>query len=129
MIRNAKDIPLLSSTGTLPNMGSTLLDWFQPMTLTKITKVVVDHQVSENEQEYRGMGVRQPMNAQEVQMKPEGQRSWSWNTFHCSPDIVMNGDEVFLYMGVRYRVMEKWDWKEYGYLEYHAVQDYVKAVP
>lgn len=121
---NAKDTLLTDNPGTLPNMQQTLLNWFQVVTFTLISKSIVDHLLVESETPSSFLGVRQPMKPQMVAMKPEGQRSWKWETIHAHPDLVLKTDDVMVFFGIRYRVMEKLDWKEYGYVEYHIVQDY-----
>lgn len=124
MIFNAKDRPLNCNPGTLPNLSGALLNWFQRMTFTKVTKTVVDFQVVEQEDEYTALGVRLPMQPQQVVIKPEGQRSWRWEVVFATPDLILNPDEIIRFGSVKYRVMGKLDWKEYGYLEYHISQDF-----
>ena len=122
MIINAKDKPL-SYTG-LPQMGEVLPSWFQPLTFDLVTKTVVDYEVQEVRQTIQTQGVRQPMSAKQLEIKPEGQRAWQWETIHCLPDVKLKVDDIVIFDGVRYRVMQKWDWSEYGYLEYHIHQAY-----
>lgn len=124
-IINAADTLLTASPGTLPNVSGALLDWLQPMTFKVITKTVQRGDIIETATVYAGMGVRQPMKPQMLRMKPEGQRKWKWETFHTLPGTVLIPDDVIDFAGVRFRIMEKLDWTEYGYLEYHLVQDYL----
>jgi hypothetical protein len=122
MIINAKDKPL-TYTG-LPQMGEVLPSWFQPMTFTLVTKSLVDYEVQEVLVTVTTQGVRQPMSAQELAIKPEGQRGWKWETIHCLPNVKLKLDDIIIFDTVKYRVMQKWDWSEYGYLEYHICQAY-----
>lgn len=124
MIQNAKDTPLFSNPGTLPNMQDALADWFQMMTFTIITKETVDHELVETATVVAAKAVRQPLSAQKLMMKPEGQRAWRWEQLHAFPDLILKPDDVVVFNGIRYRVMDKLDYKEYGYLEYHITQDY-----
>jgi len=124
MIKNAKDTPLNLNPNTLPNMSEALDGWFQNMTFTKIEKSVVNFKNVEVKTSYTTKGVKQPMSAQSIQMKPEGQRAWIWVTIHCLPDLILNIDEIVFYMDVPYRVKSKMDYKEYGYLSYDLVEDY-----
>ncbi len=123
-IYNAKDLPLFSGAGSVPNVSDALLDWFQTMTFTTIVKSVVNFQLVEVQTAVTAQAVRQPMKPQLVAMKPEGQRSWRWETLHALPGLVLAPDDIVVFNSVSYRVMEKLDWKEYGYVEYHLVQDY-----
>ena len=105
-------------------MGEVLPSWFQPLTFDLVTKTVVDYEVQEVRQTIQTQGVRQPMSAKQLEIKPEGQRAWQWETIHCLPDVKLKVDDIVIFDGVRYRVMQKWDWSEYGYLEYHIHQAY-----
>ena len=122
MITNAKNKPL-TYTG-LPQVGEVLPSWFQPLTFDLVTKVVVDYEVQEGIQTITTQGVRQPMSAQQLAIRPEGQRAWKWETIHCLPDVKLKVDDIIIFDGVKYRVMERWNWAEYGYLEYHICQAY-----
>lgn len=124
MIRNAKDVLLSSNSGTLPNMESTLLNYFQKLTFTTITKTTVNFEVVETETSVSFMGVRQPFSPQMLLMKPEGERSWKWEMIHSTPDLVLVVDDRITFGSVKYRVMQRLDYTEYGYLEYHIIADY-----
>lgn len=125
MIVNAKDKGL-NFTG-LPQVGDVLPSWFQTLTFTLVTKYLVDYEVQEVLVTITTQGVRQPMNAQQLSIKPEGQRGWKWETIHCLPNVKLKLDDIIIFDNVKYRVMEKWDWSEYGYLEYHICQAYEDA--
>lgn len=125
MISNAKDKGL-NFTG-LPQVGDVLPSWFQTLTFTLVTKYLVDYEVQEVLVTITTQGVRQPMNAQQLSIKPEGQRGWKWETIHCLPNVKLKLDDIIIFDNVKYRVMEKWDWSEYGYLEYHICQAYEDA--
>ena len=123
MIINAGDSPLNFSSN-LPNVGSALLEWFQAMTFTRVVKTVVNFKAKEVETNFVFRGVRQPFTAQQLNQKPEGQRDWLWEKVHAEPSLILNIDEIIYFNSVKYRVMRKADWKEYGYVEYDIVQDY-----
>lgn len=122
MIVNAKDKGLNYSG--LPQMGEVLPSWFQTLTFTLVTKSLVDYEVQEVLATITTQGVRQPMTAQDLQIKPEGQRAWKWETLHCLPNVKLKIDDIVIFDNVKYRVKERWDWSEYGYLEYHICQAY-----
>lgn len=124
MIVNGKDIPFASSFNTLPDVSDVLPDWFQDMTFQVVTKDLEDYEVVENLTTITTQGVRQPMSAQRIAIKPEGQRAWKWETIHCLPDVKLNIDDIIIFDGVKYRVMNRWNWAEYGYLEYEICQAY-----
>ena len=125
MIVNAKDKGL-NFTG-LPQVGDVLPSWFQTLTFTLVTKYLVDYEVQEVLVTITTQGVRQPMNAQQLSIKPEGQRGWKWETIHCLPNVKLKLDDIIIFDNVKYRVMEKWDWSEYGYVQYEICQAYEDA--
>lgn len=127
MISNAKDIKI-GAQSNLPQMSEVLLAWFQDMTFDLVTKTIDEYDLKETTQSISTRGVRQPFTSQQLAIKPEGQRAWLWETLHCLPDVKLKPDDVVLFNQVRYRVMEKLDYSEYGYLEYHIIQDYKEPV-
>lgn len=124
-IVNAKDKSLTDNPSNLPNVSDALLQLFQPIKFTKVTKSLLNYSVTEVETSYDMMGVRQPLSAQKLAMKPEGQRQWQWEMIHAFPDLILIPDEIIVFNTVRYRVMEKFDWKEYGYVEYHIQRSFL----
>lgn len=128
-IYNAKDVLLSQNSGTMPDVSDAILDWFQPMLFTTVTKTVVNFQVREVGTSINFLGVWQPMSAQKLTQKPEGQRAWLWFTVHAEPGLELVPDEIINYLGVNYRVEAKFDYRLNGYVEYHLVNDYVGSGP
>lgn len=122
MIINAKDKPINQSG--LPQVGEVIVSWFQPLIFDVVTKIIEDYEVHEEIVQVVTQGVRQPMSAKQLAIKPEGQRAWSWETLHCLPNVKLKIDDIVIFDNTRYRVTERWDWTEYGYLEYHICQAY-----
>jgi hypothetical protein len=123
-IKNASSVLLTQNPGTLPSVQDAMLDWFQNLTFTRIVKTTINFNVVETPTSYSFQGVRQPFTAQQLVMKPEGQRQWKWETIHAFPNLVLNPDEIIGFAGQNYRVMRKSDFSEYGYVLYEIVQDY-----
>lgn len=128
-IANGKNVPLTVQTGTVPNMGGALLDWFQPMVFVRVTKTDIGYQVSETAEQLRFQGVIQPLSGKRMMLKPEGQRGWNWQLLHASPSLTLDIDEVVLYLGVQTRIMSRKDYLIYGFVEYEIVQDWEGAGP
>jgi len=124
MIKNAKDTPLAQQTAGLPNVSAAMTGWFQPMEFIQICKQKIDGYVQEISTKVKTRGVRQPFTARQLEIKPEGQRSWRWETMHCLPDVILKPDDKIYFDGIDYRVMQQYDWKEYGYVQYDIVQGY-----
>ena len=123
-IFSASSIPLSNGQGNLPNVQGAMLEWFQTLSFVQIVKSIVNFQVVETETTTVFQGVRQPFTAQQLLMKPEGQRLWKWETIHSFPDLQLKPDDRIIFGTLKYRVMQKSDWKEYGYIEYHIIEDY-----
>ncbi len=124
-LSNASDLNLGQNNGTLPDMSGTISGWFQNLTMTVVTKSVVNFETVEVLTPTDFMGVRQPLSPQRLAMKPEGQRKWRWEQIHCWPSLALTPDDIIVFQGTRYRVMAKKDYKEYGYLEYEIMEDFV----
>lgn len=120
---SAKDKPLFTS-GNLPIMSDALLDWFQSMTFGIVQKQINDFQLQEIVSEYTILAVKQPFGPQKLEMVPAHQRAWKWETLHTVPNCILIPDDIVWINSVKYRVIEKLDYTEYGFLEYHIVTDY-----
>lgn len=128
-LQNGRDVLLSQNSGTLPNMSSTLLDYFQPLTFVKIVKTVVNYQLVETKQVSICQGVIQPYNAKQLEMRPTGQRAWSWFTIHTNVNLPLFPDDIVTQVdvingNVNYRIMQKREYEKYGYYEYQVIQDY-----
>jgi len=123
-IFSASSIPLSNGQGNLPNVQGAMLEWFQTLSFVQIVKSIVNFQVVETETTTVFQGVRQPFTAQQLLMKPEGQRLWKWETIHSFPDLQLKPDDRIIFGTLKYRVMQKSDWKEYGYIEYQIIEDF-----
>lgn len=128
-IGNAANRPLNVQTGTVPNVGGAMLDWFQPMVFTRVVKTVVGFQVVETAVPTNFQGVIQPLSGKLLQLKPEGQRGWNWQWLHADPVLSLEIDEVVTYLGVQTRIMSRKDYTIYGYVEYELVQDWTGSGP
>jgi hypothetical protein len=117
----------LGGAGALPFVGDAMQGWWQPMTFELIGKTILDHAVIETKTRINFRGVRQPLSPQQLAIKPEGQRAWKWQMIHAEPSLQLKNDDVIYYNGVRYRVMNRSDYTEYGYMYYEIVQDYATA--
>lgn len=128
-IKNAANTPLNANSGTVPDMSGAMLNWFQPMTFSLVTKTAKAYQVVETMTEIAFMGVWQPLSGRQLMMKPEGQRAWSWWWVHSDPSLDLKVDDVVLYLTKQYRVMAKKNYTLYQYQEYHLVTDWTDSGP
>ena len=123
MITNAKNRTLNNTVSNLPNVGSAIIKWFQPMSFAVVTKTTVNFQIKEVKTTVAFQGVWQPLSAREISYKPENQRQWKWYRCHSDPSLVLNNDDLVTKDSVQYRVKGLWPFDEYGYREYQLVED------
>lgn len=129
MIFNGNTLRIGSDNPNLPNMSTTLESWFQNIVVGVITKVVENNRVRESTMDFQTRGVLQPLDAQQLEIKPEGQRSWKWFILHCQPSLSLQTDDTVTIKSKRYRVMGRWGFDEYGFIKYELVQDYETSIP
>ena len=112
------------NNGNCPRMIDGLLDWFQPITMIRITKTVVNFQNVEVQVPTTFYGVKQPMRPQSLNMRPIGQRQWKWYDIFSYPTLILVPDDIIQIDGVKFRIMDKTDWKEHGFVHYTCIEDY-----
>jgi hypothetical protein len=113
----------------VPQMLETLGNWLYPITFTVVSKAVIGFQNVETPTVYSFKGTWQPFTTQQLLIKPLGQRAWKWFMVHAATNIPLNPDDVISYKGTQYRVMEKFDYTEYGYFQFDLIIDYVGSGP
>lgn len=115
------------SQSNLPNMSQTIISWFQPITFVKLARTVVDYEQVITETNINTKGVVQPYKPEPLEIQQYGTQSWIWQDMHCLPDVTLNTDEIIIYQNVRYKVLYKKDYTEYGYVEYMLCETFEGA--
>lgn len=109
---------------SIPAVDDALWGLDETEQLRVITKTFVDFEVVESNDDGPAIwidGILQPMNSQDLVIKPEGQRTWQWWTLYTESMldldwVVVNPD------GARLRVMGSKDWQGGGYRVYELAQ-------
>jgi hypothetical protein len=102
-----------------------LSGWQSVITLVKITQTNTSGVITNNETEYSFKGTVQPLSTDQIQLKPEGQRSFEWLQVHCyAGDLDLATNDRVVYADRRYKVQGVRDYSLNGYIEYHLIQDY-----
>jgi hypothetical protein len=114
----------LSDLPALPDVSGSISMFLQKITLGIVTKKQVSGLTQEKIEYICTQAVRQAFSAQQLVLRPEGERAWKWYTIHMLADYILKTDDIIILHGMRMRIMEKLDYKEYGYIEYHAIEDY-----
>ena len=120
MIHNAKDDHIY---GGLPDVSPAVDTLLMPVRVNTITKTLIDGYVKEKEQAIDTKAARMPAK-EGLEIRADGDRSWKWWTLYFSSPLPVNNDDVIVLNGVRYRVMEKHDWIDYGFIMVHCIEDY-----
>lgn len=106
-------------------MANTLNGWEVPLTLVKITQDVVNGDAVKAETEISFMGVWQPLKDEQLQFKPEAQRSWEWIWIHAkSGSLNLKTADKVIFNNKRYKIMSVKDYSLNGFIEYELVRDY-----
>ena len=127
MIQNAKD-KKIDCLPALPDVSGSVELFLQPMKIGIVQKAQVHGLTQETIIYVPTKAVRQAFSAQQLMIRPEAERAWRWYTLHATPDLVLKPDDIAIVQGLRMRVMEKFDYLEYGYVQYHVVEDYAPGV-
>ena len=114
----------IDDVSAVPDVGMQMRAFFQKITLYKITKQLIDYEIVETRLPFTTWGVVQPLSGQQLEMKPEGQRSWDWHSLHCENGLILTTDEVVEYRKVKYRIIQQRDYVGYGFSYYEMVNDY-----
>ena len=115
----------LATLSNMPNMAGTLNGWQVPLQLIRLVQTVSEGDVEYSEEYISFQGVWQPLRDEQLQFKPEGQRSWSWFWIHAvAGTLNLDTADKIIFNGERYKVMDKKDYSLNGFVEYHVVKDY-----
>ena len=109
----------------MPQMDSTLTGWEVPLTLVKVVQSVVEGDLVTTETKINFKGVWQPLSAEQLNLLPEGQRSWENVWIHCkASQLNLETASKVIFNGKRYKITQKKDYGLNGYVEYMLIRDY-----
>lgn len=128
-IANGCNKPLFDKSGDVPDVSGALQSYYQSITFEPVTKTVTGFQVVEQGAPINFRGTIQPLSERALQLKPEGQRAWTWFLMHSDPVLTLQVDDVVMWRGTPTRVMSRKDYGLYGFVEYSLVQDWTGAGP
>jgi len=112
----------------MPDVSGTLEGWKHDITLVKLSRTITDGVSTPTETEHEYSGTVQPLSPQQIKLKDEGQRSWSWWQIHIdiNAPVELIPDDRIVYNGLKLKVMAKRNYTLNGYIEYHAIEDYAR---
>lgn len=110
----------------MPKVGSLAISMFSDvLTLVKNRQTMSEGDVVTVQTKTAFKGAIQPLQAKQIEMKPIGQRAWSWWQIHCVAsvkDVTVNDSIIF--QKKTYKVMEVMQYERNGYIEYHVVEQF-----
>ncbi len=116
--------PLNQMSG-MPQMKAAFAGWTTAMMLKRIRQSVnAEGYPIDAETLLNIRGVWQPLSTNQINLKPEGQRSWSWYMLHIEGRPAIETNDRVVYAGVKYKVMGKKDYSLNNYVELHLALDY-----
>lgn len=109
----------------MPQMRDTLTGWEVPLTLVKITQDIVEGDLVATETPIKFMGVWQPLSAEQLNLLPEGQRSWENVWIHAkSSQLNLETASKVIFNNKRYKITQKKDYGLNGFVEYMLIRDF-----
>ena len=106
----------------LPSLASAIDTVSQRIFFKQVTKTLVDYEAHETTSGMQWLfGNVQPMPAEELLIKPEGQRSWKyWRLF--TAEQLIQDNEIIDNNNRRYRVLAREDWTQAGFNIYQLAE-------
>ena len=111
----------------LPRIQAAFNGWEVPLKLINIVQVVDKGFVKKLENIISFKGVVQPLSPSQLSLKPSEQRSFRWWQIHVRSNapLQLNEGDKIEYKGIRLKVMPLLRYSEYGYNEYHCIEDII----
>lgn len=115
----------LKALSGMPQMQDTLTGWEIPLTLVRVYQNIVEGDLVTREEKIDFMGCWQPLKDEDLQFKPEGQRSWEWIWIHAkSGTLNLRTADKVIFNNKRYKVMAVKDYSLNGFFEYQLIRDF-----
>lgn len=115
----------LKALSGMPQMQDTLTGWEIPLTLVRVYQNIVEGDLVTREEKIDFMGCWQPLKDEDLQFKPEGQRSWEWIWIHAkSGTLNLRTADKVIFNNKRYKVMAVKDYSLNGFIEYQLIRDF-----
>ena len=124
-----RTIKINQLSANLPDVSEVMNGWEVNMTANYVTQAVVNGDVIDTEVNKAIKGIIQPLKAEEIMLKDEGQRSWDWYQVLIQEDYPeLFTTQILIINSIPYKIKAKKDWVLNGYREYHAIRDFESNV-
>ena len=108
----------------IPYIARSVKGWCRLTDVILVTKIVVNHQIQELEEEKQLWLCKKVVHDQAVLRKPTHQREWVWWRLIIVNYPPLKIDDVIIIKGKRYRIGYVRDHSQHGFCKYDAVEDY-----
>lgn len=122
---NFQKVKTLSGLSGMPQINNALNGWEVPLTLVKVIQNVVEGDLVTTELKINFKGVWQPLSAEQLNLLPEGQRSWENVWIHAkSSQLNLETADKVIFKNRRYKITQKKDYGLNGFVEYMLIRDF-----
>ena len=121
-----RNIKINQLSANLPDVSEVMNGWEVSMTANYVTQTLVDGVPTDTAVNKNIKGILQPLKPEEVLLKDEAQRIWSWYQVHIRESVYgeLFPAQILMLKSVPYKIMAKKDWTLDGYREYHVIRDF-----
>ena len=119
----AKDRPLFPAE-VQPNMTSAFQGWTETGLVQIVFTVLIEGEAKKKLRTVTASTCIQPLSAQKIAMKPEGERAWKWWDIFASLELNAEVGDVIEVNRVGYRILGRWDFARNGYRRFEATENY-----
>ena len=121
-----RNIKINQLSANLPDVSEVMNGWEVSMTANYVTQTLVDGAVVDTEVNKPIKGIMQPLKPEEVLLKDEAQRNWSWYQVHVREATYgeLFPTQILIINSIPHKIMAKKDWTLDGYREYHVIRDF-----
>mgnify|MGYP003231708074 CR=1 FL=1 len=111
---------MINTNSNLPNMSNTIKGWFLNISFEYVERYQQGADwIEGTPQIVNTKGVVRPPSDEDLKIYPEG--AWSWQ---CLPNADMATNNYVIYDDVKYKIMQKKDYRKYGYIRYTLLEAY-----
>lgn len=116
----------LNEISQMPQMNAAFSGWLNDIVLTVIAQSIGDDGfVSDDSRQITYKGTIQPLSPEQINNKPDGQRSFKWLQIHAfAGTLNLKTNDRIVYSGTSYKVMGIYDYSLNNYIEYHVIEDF-----
>lgn len=126
MLINANAVTIPNNVGGLPDGSAAVMSLLQPTTVMTVTQQLINGYYKPLTQTIPTQASIQPL-PQELAIKMEGERNWSWFLIHILPNVVLQNNDFITLFDTKYKVMKNGNWAQYGYIEYYVIQYFTNS--